>query len=141
MKRDAHDTYNYRDRRKGDKYTRVQRSRDLVNIVCKSNADFHFPALRADRCKEKKERKNLRPAFIKLKVFIRTIRDTNEDLWGHGWTVDTWIYRPHVSLSRKPFNGRHYRYCIAFEPRSGTPIQQGCNFADDPRNKRRGERR
>ena len=89
----------------------------------------------------KKKKKNLRPTFIKLKVFIRTIRDTNEDLWGHGWTVDTWIYRPHVSLSRKPFNGRHYRYCIAFEPRSGTPIQQGCNFADDPRNKRRGERR
>ena len=139
MKRDAHDTYNYRDRRKGDKYTRVQRSRDLVNIVCKSNADFHFPALRADRCKEKKKKK--KRICAQLSSSSRYLYVRYEDLWGHGWTVDTWIYRPHVSLSRKPFNGRHYRYCIAFEPRSGTPIQQGCNFADDPRNKRRGERR
>lgn len=40
---------------------------------------------------------------------------------GSWWTIDIWI-RGQVSLSRKPFNGRHYRYCIAFEPRSGTPI-------------------
>lgn len=83
-------------------------------------------------------KRNVRLSLIELG--LRTIRGSVV-VRGHGGRS---IYRPHVSLSRKPFNGRHYRYCIAFEPRSGTPIPpflQGCNFADDPRNKRQEERR
>lgn len=72
------DTCNYRDRRKGDKYTRIQRSRDLVNIVCKSNADFHFAALRAGRCKKKCALK-----FDRAWDYVRY-----EDPWSSGVMVD-----------------------------------------------------
>lgn len=68
------DTYNYRERRKGDKYTRGL-GRDLVNIVCKSNADFHFPAACltcAGRCKI--------CAQLSSSLGLRMIR-TNEDPW------------------------------------------------------------
>lgn len=86
-------------------------------------------------------KRNVRLSLIELGITYDTRIRGRQGSW---WTIDTSIYRPHVSLSRKPFNGRHYRYCIAFEPRSGTPIPpflQGCNFADDPRNKRQEERR
>lgn len=108
----------------------------LISYANRMQISTFLPYARTGVKKKKKERICAQLSSSSRYLYVRY-----EDLWGHGWTVDTWIYRPHVSLSRKPFNGRHYRYCIAFEPRSGTPIQQGCNFADDPRNKRQGERR
>lgn len=79
-------------------------ARDLVNIVCKSDADFHFPFTG--------RRKGLR-LNVSFRIGIVAVHRGSSVLQSIS------IY---VSLSRKPFNGRHYRYCIAFEPRSGTPI-------------------
>lgn len=72
------DTCNYRDRRKGDKYTRIQRSRDLVNIVCKSNADFHFAARAGVK-------RNVRLSLIELGITYDTRIRGRQGSW---WTID-----------------------------------------------------